>query len=192
MVKIFFLGTSKKTRYDPFKCYIRRDPSSAGFILADNPDAETLDALAEYIAGDGRDKNQKELFQWAKDNLNVRRRDRFVALLRRGEREGRWHSHKGFRGARIYEPVESSAVAAPAEAPELAADVEEKIIEDSEPVQNSDIPKEVEAREEPAEAASPKMDIGELKQRIADFKKMRKAKEGTALVTSAGRDAEER
>jgi hypothetical protein len=124
----------------------------------------------------------------------------WIALLRRGEREGRWRTHRGFKGAKIYEPIEieekdeqheSSAGTDIGEAPELAAAVEEKIIEDSESVQNSDIPKEAEAREEPAEAASPKMDIKEIQQRIADFIKKKKAKEGTALITSAGRDAED-
>lgn len=99
------LGTGRKTRYEPFRMYLTLDPEAGGFSLAEDPRAAAIDAIAEYIAGDGLDKNQGEIIEWAKAaSIVPKMRSSFIAVLNSGEGK-RWRSHKGFRGARHYEPI---------------------------------------------------------------------------------------
>jgi hypothetical protein len=98
------LGTGRKTRYEPFRMYLTLDPEAGGFSLAEDPRAAAIGAIAEYIAGDGLDKNQGEIIEWAKAaSIGPKMRSSFIAVLNSGEGK-RWRSHKGFRGARHYEP----------------------------------------------------------------------------------------
>ena len=102
---LYHLGTGRKTRYTPAKFYITANYETGEFTLAEDPGAKSINALAEYIAGDGYGQNQSEIFAWAKENLEgSSRKDKLVALLRRGERENRWRSHPGIKGAKFYEP----------------------------------------------------------------------------------------
>jgi hypothetical protein len=102
---LFSLGTGKKTRYEPFRLYVTFDASLRCFVHADSPDKDVIDALADYINGPGRGQKQGEIIAWAKsEGVGPSHREAFVALLNRGERERRWRSHKGFRGAKFYEP----------------------------------------------------------------------------------------
>ncbi len=103
------LGSGQKTRFEPSRLYLTLDPSEGGFALADDPDADSISSLAEYIAGPGCGQKQGEIIAWAKgEGVGPSMRAAFLALLNRGEREGLWRSHKGFRGAKIYEPPTSS------------------------------------------------------------------------------------
>ncbi len=99
------LGSGQKTRFEPSRLYLTLDAAGGGFALADDPDADSINSLAEYIAGPGRGLKQGDIITWAKGELGSRRREVLVALLTRGEREGRWRSYKGLRGARFYEPT---------------------------------------------------------------------------------------
>lgn len=99
----FVLATGK-TRFEPFHMYLTFNPGAGGFALAKDPNLDALEALMDYIAGPGRGLNQTDIIEWAKDSLGGGRKENFIALLRRGEREGRWRSHRGFKGARLYEP----------------------------------------------------------------------------------------
>ena len=102
---LYHLGTGKKTRYEPSKFYITANFETGEFTLSEDPGAVAINTLAEYIAGEGSGQNQSEIFAWAKENLaGGGRKDKFVALLKRGEREGRWRSHSGLKGAKFYEP----------------------------------------------------------------------------------------
>lgn len=102
---LYHLGTGRKTRYTPAKFYITANYETGEFSLAEDPGAKAINILAEYIAGDGYGQNQSEIFAWARENLEGgSRKDKLVALLRRGEREGRWRSHPGIKGAKFYEP----------------------------------------------------------------------------------------
>jgi hypothetical protein len=99
----FVLATGK-TRFEPFHLYLSFDPRAGGFSVAEDPNLEALEAIAGYIAGPGRGLNQTDVIEWAKDSLGGGRRENFVDLLKRGEREGRWRSRKNGR-KRIYEPA---------------------------------------------------------------------------------------
>ncbi len=102
---LLFLGTGRKSRYEPFHLYLTADLSAGHFSIADSPDAEAINAVAEYIAGPGSGQKQGDIITWAKaEGVGPSMRASFLALLNRGESLGRWKSHRGFRGAKIYEP----------------------------------------------------------------------------------------
>ena len=102
---LLYLGTGNKTRYEPCRYYVSLNPANGTFTLVKDPNAEAINALAGYIAGDGGGQNQSEIVKWAKDaGVGSRQHGSVIALLWRGEREGRWRSRKGLRGARFYEP----------------------------------------------------------------------------------------
>jgi hypothetical protein len=100
------LGAGKKTRFEPSpKIYLTLDPAGGGLVPAESPDRSVTDALAEYIAGAGCGRNQSEIIDWAREaGIGPRMRGSFISLLNRGEGTY-WRSHKGLRGAKIYEPV---------------------------------------------------------------------------------------
>jgi hypothetical protein len=104
---LFSLATAK-TRFEPFHLHLSFNPTAGGFAIAADPTVEALDALADYIAGPGHGQKQGDIIAWMKDNLGGVRRETSIALLNRGEREGRWHSHRGLKGARLYEPPSCS------------------------------------------------------------------------------------
>ncbi|MDW7759005.1 MAG: AAA family ATPase [Acidobacteriota bacterium] len=99
------LGTGKKTRYEPFRMFLTLDPDAGGFTIAEDPNVSAIDAIAKFIAGDGAGKNQSEIIEWAKaTGIGPKMRGSFITLLNRGEGKW-WRSHKGFKGARFYEPI---------------------------------------------------------------------------------------
>ena len=102
---LFSLGTGEKTRFAPFRTYLQFDPATGIFTPADSPASSAIDEIADYIAGAGRGQNQSEIWAWAKAaEVGPARKESFKRLLERGEKLGRWTSHKGLRGARIYDP----------------------------------------------------------------------------------------
>ncbi len=105
---LFSLGTGEKTRFAPFRLYLSFDPETGIFNTAQDPKSTALDQIADYIRGEGAGQNQGAIIEWAKEaGVGPRMRQSFIALLQRGEREGRWRSFKGLHGARIYEPSRS-------------------------------------------------------------------------------------
>lgn len=100
----YYFGTAEKSRYAPFRLYLRRGPGGE-LEPADDPDKANLDALGEYVAGEGLGKCQDDLIKWVSKELNVGRRQKARDLLIKGEAQGRWQSHKGFRGKKTYEPA---------------------------------------------------------------------------------------
>jgi len=52
--KIFRLGTVGKTRYKPFHTYLKFDPAQ-GFVLATDPDSETLESMRMILLVKGKD-----------------------------------------------------------------------------------------------------------------------------------------
>jgi hypothetical protein len=99
------LNVGKKTRFEPMpRIFLTFDPE-VGFILADNPDASAINALADYIAGPGRATNQSDIIRWAKENnVGPGNRAAFISLLNRNEGI-RWLAHRGSGGSKIYEPI---------------------------------------------------------------------------------------
>jgi hypothetical protein len=101
----FVLATGK-TRFEPFHMFLTFNPGAGGFSVAEDPNLEALETLAGYIAGPGRGQNQSAIIEWAKtEGIGPSMRSSFLSLLNRGEREGRWRSQRGSRGAKIYEPT---------------------------------------------------------------------------------------
>lgn len=98
------LSAGKKTRFAPMPpLYLTL--GTEGLALADSPDDDAMDALAEYISGPGCGKNQTAIREWAKEaGVGPRMRAAFIALLNRGEGL-RWRCHDGIGRQRIYEPI---------------------------------------------------------------------------------------
>ena len=100
-----FILTTGKTRYEQFHLHLMFDAAALAFCLAEDPNAEILRGLRGYIAGQGLGKNQTEIIAWGKDEFGGLRTEGFVALLKRGERDGLWTARRGFKGAKLYEPT---------------------------------------------------------------------------------------
>jgi hypothetical protein len=102
---ILSLCVGKKTRFaPPPSLFLTLDPDH-GMVLAASPDAADVSALAEYMAGPGRGKNQSEIIRWARENgVGTRNRAAFIRLLNRYEGV-RWRSRRGPRGSKLYEPI---------------------------------------------------------------------------------------
>ncbi|MBE3050021.1 AAA family ATPase [Candidatus Bathyarchaeota archaeon] len=100
---LFHLG-SRKTRYEAVRLFLTFNLKAGGFALANDPNTDLLNALAKYIASEGYGKNQTEIIEWARVSLGGSRKESLVNLLKRGEREGRWRSCRGLKGAKLYEP----------------------------------------------------------------------------------------
>lgn len=99
-----FVLTTGKTRYAQFHIHLTFDPAAGAFSLAEDPNIKTLEALADHIAGPGLCQNQTEILTWAKNNFGPSRKEKYIALLERGEREGRWQSRRSLKGAKFFEP----------------------------------------------------------------------------------------
>jgi len=99
---LFRLGTGEKTRFEPAQIFLKRS-SFGGFSPAEDPDGELLSLISDHLRGQGEPINQTSIIEWAKTGLEVRKRAKVSALLRKGE--GRlWTSRKeGVR--RIYELI---------------------------------------------------------------------------------------
>jgi archaellum biogenesis ATPase FlaH len=99
----FWFGTREKTRYSPFHLFLTFDLDAGGFILAEDPDRDNLDAIAEFIKTADHSLNQTEISSYIRSELEVRKRMNILSLLRKGEGT-LWTSRKeGNR--RLYVPV---------------------------------------------------------------------------------------
>lgn len=87
---LFRFGTGDKTRFKPAQIFLQRSPTG-GFVLADDPDRERLDAIAEYLRKATGPLTQTDIFEWAKDELEIRKKGKVYALLIRGE-DTLWNS----------------------------------------------------------------------------------------------------
>lgn len=95
------LGTKDKTRYEPFHIFIAFDPNK-GFIKAEDPDEEVLQVIHEILQEKGT-LNQSQVFDVVKEELDIKRKEKLISLLRKGEGKY-WASHKEKRAV-YYEPL---------------------------------------------------------------------------------------
>jgi len=99
----FWLGTWEKSRYEPFHMYLHFSEDGSGFVLAEDPDQENLEAISDFIQECGYSPSQSEIFEWAKNNIEINRKGKLTALLQRGEGKY-WRSRKEGR-RRVYEII---------------------------------------------------------------------------------------
>jgi len=99
---LYRFGTGTKTRYERFGVFLTFN--GQGFQLAENPDETALEAIQEFIRTADHAVNQSEIFSWAKDELEVKKKTKLTALLRKGEKLGLWDSflEQGNTKRRIY------------------------------------------------------------------------------------------
>lgn len=99
----FYLGTKEKTRYEPFHIFLKFSPES-GFVRAEDPDQESLEAISEFIKNSDHTLNQTEIFNWAKMELEIKKKAKLSSILKKGEKLKLWISRKeGYR--RLYESL---------------------------------------------------------------------------------------
>ncbi len=92
-----FFGTGDKSRYERFHLSIAFDPSTGTFSEAEDPDADAIEALKDYIAGEGRGQLQKEVIDWCTtQKVGPSKRQKLTALLNRGEGK-HWRTEEGRR-----------------------------------------------------------------------------------------------
>lgn len=89
---LFRFGTGDKTRFKPAQIFIQRS-RAGGFSLADDPDEERLSAIAGFIKQAPAPVTQSAIAEWSKDELEISKKGKIVALLLRGE-GCRWKSQK--------------------------------------------------------------------------------------------------
>jgi len=100
---LFRFGVGDKSRFEPAPpIFLKRSPAGE-FVLADDPDKDRLDAIADHLKQTARPLTQTDIAEWAKAELEIAQKAKCVSLLNRGE-GSLWKSHKdGFR--RVYEIV---------------------------------------------------------------------------------------
>lgn len=81
---LFRFGTGKKTRFKPAEVFLQRSPDGP-FVLAEDPNKENLDAIAEFIRRAPEAPTQSAIFEWAKVELEIKKKGKFSSLMSRGE-----------------------------------------------------------------------------------------------------------
>lgn len=101
---LFRFGTREKTRFEPVHLFLSFDPEAGGFHLADDPDQESLEAIQDFIKQADYPPIQSEIVEFAKQELEIRKKANIMTLLKKGEFKNLWTSQKtGNR--RTYVPV---------------------------------------------------------------------------------------
>lgn len=103
----FRLGHIQKTRFIPFKIYLRFDPNS-GFSVTSSPDDEALKTLYQVLINYSKahpDPSQKVFIEIIRTELDTGR-DRTLSLIKKGEGVY-WRSflRKSANNQRIYTPI---------------------------------------------------------------------------------------
>lgn len=100
------LGTKDKTRYDPFHIFIEFDSDRGIFVPAQNPDTQTMEDICRLMADKGT-LNQSQIWELAKNELEIKSKDKFSRLLKKGE--GKYWSilPGGLKNSKIYHLLSS-------------------------------------------------------------------------------------
>jgi len=99
MNRIYRLGTKDKTRYEPVYIFLTFI-SEKGFMAAPDPDTDNIEAIHQLLEKSGP-LNQSQIFEQAKDMLGIRRKERFINLMKKGEGKY-WKTQKNGRALIYY------------------------------------------------------------------------------------------
>jgi len=77
------LGTQDKTRYEPFHIFLEFDTEKGCFVIAPDPETETLEEIHGLLAGK-EPLNQKGVYELVKGELGIKSKDKAIRLLRKG------------------------------------------------------------------------------------------------------------
>ncbi len=99
---LYRLGTGEKSRFAPAQTFLQRTPEGL-FTLAASPDQDRIDAIADHLRQAPGPLTQSALIEWIKEELEIGRRGKALALLLRGEGAS-WRSRLEGR-RRLYEAI---------------------------------------------------------------------------------------
>jgi len=101
---LYRFGTGTKTRYERFGIFLTFN--GQGFELAQDPDQDALQAILEFMRSTDHPVNQSEIYEWAKPELEITKKEKITRLLRKGERINLWSSwlDKAHKNRRLYVP----------------------------------------------------------------------------------------
>jgi archaellum biogenesis ATPase FlaH len=107
---VYRFGTALKTRYEPFKMFLKFDHESRCFEPAPDPAEEQLETLAEIIRNIGDNAKQGDIIEAARaEGISQKKA---LTLLHRGEGQ-RWESRRGDKNAKLYNTKSCLAVLQP-------------------------------------------------------------------------------
>ena len=102
------LGTQDKTRYEPFHIFLEFDTEKGCFILAPDPETETLEGIHNLLVGKEPLKTN-DIFELVKTEIGIKGKGRLTYLLKKGD--GRyWISESQGRGKPTHYKVTSPVV----------------------------------------------------------------------------------
>lgn len=94
------LGTQGKTRYEPFHIFLEFDTEKGCFILAPDPDIETLEEIYSLLVGKEPLKTS-DVFELVKKEIGIKGKGKLTYLLRKGIGKY-WTSESQGRGKPTY------------------------------------------------------------------------------------------
>jgi len=102
---LYRFGTGTKTRYERFGLFLKFN--GQGFELAEDPDQSALQAILEFMRSTEQSISQTEVHDFAKAELEITKKGKTVALLKKGERINLWTSwlDKTHKNRRRYVPA---------------------------------------------------------------------------------------
>ncbi|MBZ0156277.1 MAG: AAA family ATPase [Alphaproteobacteria bacterium] len=107
---LYRLGTKDKTRYEPFHVFMAFD-KERGFVKAEDPDELDLQGIYHFLKEKPR-LNQGNIFELAKDELDIKSKGKVISLLKKGEgrywtstREGKAVFYQAIGCVHVSDPI---------------------------------------------------------------------------------------
>ena len=102
------LGTRDKTRYEPFHIFLEFDVEKGCFVIAPDPDTETLEEIHSLLVGKEPLKTN-DIFEIVKKEMGIKGKGKLIRLLKKGEGLC-WNSVRGGKGKPTHYKVTSPVV----------------------------------------------------------------------------------
>lgn len=107
---LYRLGTKDKTRYEPFHVFMSFD-KERGFVKAEDPDELDLQGIYYFLKDKPR-LNQGNIFELAKEELDIKSKGKVISLLKKGEgkywtsaREGKAVFYQAIGCVHVSDPI---------------------------------------------------------------------------------------
>lgn len=102
------LGTQDKTRYEPFHIFLEFDIEKGCFVIAPDPETETLEEIHSLLIGKESLKTN-DIFELVKSEIGIKSKGKLTYLLRKGIGKY-WNSESRGKGKPTYYKATSPAV----------------------------------------------------------------------------------
>lgn len=102
------LGTQDKTRYEPFHIFLEFDTERGCFVIAPDPETETLEEIHSLLVGKEPLKTN-DIFEFVKSEIGIKSKGKLTYLLRKGISKY-WNFESKGKGKPTYYKATSPAV----------------------------------------------------------------------------------